>query len=80
MLYYFDSTCNEMIDNYSGILFDKKYNKVIVERMSVESNIRKKKFANLRLIDFYRKISFYIIVKYMNSSVIKTVSITFASI
>jgi hypothetical protein len=72
--------CNEMIDNYSGILFDKKYNKVIVERMSVESNIRKKKFANLRLIDFYRKISFYIIVKYMNSSVIKTVSITFASI
>ncbi len=34
--------CNEMIDNYSGILFDKKYNKVIVERMSIESNIRKK--------------------------------------
>jgi len=35
-------TCNEMIDNYSEILFDKKYNKVIVERMSIEWNIRKK--------------------------------------
>jgi hypothetical protein len=31
-----------MIDNYCGILFDKKYNKVIVERMSIEWNIRKK--------------------------------------